>query len=116
MPPTRTTSTTATITQRFCERRLGYTTGGVLGLSIAVLRVEDDEVSGLLAVSWSGILLSFQIQRVVRFRDTYCSRQRDFCGVIEVEAGDIRVISIRERFLSLNDFDGVRDSRGEAIT
>src|SRR5580693_9965583 len=116
MPPTRTTTTTATITQRFCERRLGYTTGGVLGLSIAVLRVEDAEVSGLLAVSWSGILVSFQIQRVVRFRGTYCSREGNFRDVVEVKASDIRVVGIRERFLRLNDFDRVCNSRGEAIT
>ena len=87
-----------------------------MGLSIAVRRVDDDAFSGFLAVSWSGILLSFQIQCVVRFRETDSSRQGNFCGVIAVKAGDIRVVGIREGFLGLNHFNVVGYSRGEAIT
>jgi hypothetical protein len=88
----------------------------VAEFSTLALRVGGDELSGLLVVSWSDILFSFQIQRVAGFRDARSSRQRDFRDVVKVKAGDICVVGIRERLLGLNHFDVVRYSGGEAIT
>src|SRR6202789_1893875 len=108
------------IIKRLRERRAGKPRGGVvLGVFIALLGFEDDELSGLsavsLAVSRSGILLSFQIQCVIRFRETDGSRQGNFCDVVAVEAGDICVVGVREGLLRLNHFDVVGYPRRETI-
>lgn len=59
--------------------------------------------------------VALQVFRKAGLRDPDRPRQRYFCEVVAVKAGDVGVIRCCQRVLRLHHFDVVRDSRAEPV-